>query len=137
MAYKTIEQTDAVSLGEGDDQKKSVGGLLVEIRSSVGPNKSMMYDFVQEDGEILKVWGSSTIDGKITSNHIGKFVVLRFKRMETGQSGRPYKVIEVGVWDDDDNLSDRMKKWPRVEEFYGGEVAATIAEATDDEDLPF
>lgn len=136
MGFKTIEQTDAVSLGGDEGQKKSAGGLLVEIHSDVGANHSMVYDFVQEDGEILRVWGATTIDGKLTSIHIGKFVVLKFKGMETGKSGRNYKDIEVGVWDDDDELSDRLKKWPRAMEFYGNGEAAAVEEESD-EDLPF
>ncbi|KKK86228.1 hypothetical protein LCGC14_2765370, partial [marine sediment metagenome] len=78
----------------------------------------------------------TTIDGKLNDSDIGKFVKMEFLGMATGNSGRKYKDIEVSVWDAD--LTDVMKEWPRVEEWYTAEdgVAAFEGES-DDSSLPF
>ncbi len=133
--WKKRENTDAVGIGDKDGQQKKAGGLLVEIRSNIGENKSHVYELVQKDGESLQVWGSTTIDGKLNPSDIGKFVKLEYLGMETGKSGRDYKNIDVSVWDAP--LTDMMKEWPRVEEFYTAKEGAAVLDGEEEDDLPF
>ena len=134
MAYKTLEQSDIIALGPDENQRNKAGGILVRVRENVGNNKSTVYEFIQSDGEILNVWGSTTIDDKLNSSHVGRFVSLVFKGMDSGKSGRTFKDIAVGVWDDDDPLTDKMRAWARVDEFYTLEQGT---EPFDGEEVPF
>ena len=134
MTWTKRENADAIGIGEKDGQQKKAGGLLVEIRADVGENHSVVYDLVQKDGTSLQVWGSTTIDGKLNPSDIGKFVKMEFLGMAVGNSGRKYKDIEVSVWDAE--LTDAMKEWPRVEEYYTAEAGVAAMDGEDD-DLPF
>ncbi len=129
--WKKREITDGIGIGEKDGQRRAAGGLLVEIRTDVGENNSTIYELVQKDGASLQVWGSATIDGKLRSSDIGRFVKMKYLGMAKGKSGRTYKDIDVAVWDAP--LTDVMKEWPRVGEF-SGEGAAKPAD--DFEDFP-
>ena len=139
MAYKTLEQGETIGIGEGEGERKSAGGLLVKIKKEVGKFKSNVYSFIQEDGEILKVWGSTTTDDKLDDIHIGKFVILRYLGMEKGgTAGREFEDIKVDVWNDDDPLSDRLLNWPFVEKYYDVKKELSSVSDDDDEDsLPF
>ena len=146
--WKKREITEGVGIGAKDGQRKKAGGLLVEIRADIGENHSTVYELVQKNGETLQVWGSTTIDGKLNSSDIGKFVKMEYLGMVIGKSGRQYKDIDVSVWEAE--LNDAMKEWPRIGEFQGQdekqgngseptESFAEFPEALDeeDDDLPF
>ena len=137
MAFKTLEQSDTISIGGEEGQKKAAGGLLTDIRYEVGANKSVVYEFMQKDGNPLKVWGSTTIDDKMNPTHIGKFVKFVFKGMETSGSGRTFKDIAVQVWDDNDPLTEDMLQWPLVEKYYDVGDKSTAETVDEDDDLPF
>ena len=132
MGWSKREIPDGVGIGQEEGQQKKAGGLLVQITRDVGENHSTVYELVQNDGDSLQVWGSTTIDSKLNSSDIGKFVKLEFLGIAVGKSGRRYKDIEVSVWDEE--LTDAMKEWPRAEEFYSD--AGVNPEGEDDE-LPF
>ena len=132
MGWSKREIPDGVGIGQEEGQQKKAGGLLVQITRDVGENHSTVYELVQKDGDSLQVWGAATIDSKLNSSDIGKFVKLEFLGIAVGKSGRKYKDIEVSVWDEE--LTDAMKEWPRVEEFYD---AAESGVGEGDSDLPF
>ncbi len=133
--WKERESTDGVGIGEEKGQRRKAGGLLVEIRYKVGKNKSTVYELIQQDGEGLQVWGSTTIDSKLNQSDIGKFVKLEYLGMAMGNSGRNYKDIRVSVWDAD--LTDTMREWPRVDEFYTTKQGAVALSEEEDDALPF
>ena len=133
--WKKRENADTVGIGEKEGQRKKAGGLLVEIKHDVGENHSTVYELVQQDGESLTVWGSTTIDGKLNRSDIGKFIKMEFLGIAVGNSGRKYKDIEVSVWDTE--LTDVMKEWPRVDEYYTLEQGAAALSEDEDQSLPF
>ena len=146
--WKKREITEGVGIGAKDGQRKKAGGLLVEIRADIGENHSTVYELVQKNGETLQVWGSTTIDGKLNSSDIGKFVKMEYLGMVIGKSGRQYKDIDVSVWEAE--LNDAMKEWPRIGEFSEatkddgkepaddyGDFKPSEEEETEEDSLPF
>ncbi len=136
MTWTERETPDGVGIGEGKGQQKKAGGLLVEIHYKVGKHSSTVYDLVQQDGEILRVWGSTVIDGKLNPSDVGKFVKLEYLSTITGKAGADYKDIRVSVWDAE--LTDVMQEWPRVEEFYTAKEGVAAMDGEEEGDgLPF
>ena len=134
--WKVVEAGNAVSLGDKDNQVKTAGGLLVAIEYDQGPKKnSAVYEFVQADGESIRVWGSVAIDRKLSPAKIGKFIRLEFEGIEQSKSGDDFKAIKVSVWDG--ALTDKMKEWPRVEEWYTADEGVAALDGEGDDDLPF
>ena len=118
MGWTELEQGDVVALGGDEGQHKKAGGLLVRIELNQGTKKnSAIYSFVQEDGEVVKVWGCATVDNTVNEMHIGKFIGLKFTGMEENRSGTPYKNVKVNIWEG--KLDDRLKAWPMAKKFYG------------------
>ncbi len=133
MGWTELEQGDVVTIGgdESKDQRKRVGGLLVRCEYNQGKKKnSAIYSLVQEDGELLKVWGCTTIDNTLTEMHIGKFVGFRFKGIETSAGGNEFKNVKVQVWTGP--LDDRLKAWPEVNKFYKDTAPSSLDEEDED-----
>lgn len=133
--WTLVEAGDAISLGGKENQRKTAGGLLVKIEYDQGPKKnSAVYELVQADGESVRVWGSAAIDYKLSPAKIGKFVRLEFTGIEQTKDGTDFKAIEVKIWTKP--LTDKMKEWPRVEEWYTAKEGVAAMDGEDD-DLPF
>lgn len=86
--------------GEGTVWKPMVVGDAVEGRYvkkevSVGANKSNMYSLEQNDGEIIKVWGSTVIDGAFDNISSGLMVRIEYLGEETGKNNRKYKNYDI------------------------------------------
>lgn len=77
--WQEVEST----IGDTWDYKvdKEVTGVLVEKRSEVGPNLSMMYTLEQPDHTQIGVWGSNVLDGKMKAVEIGEEVRIVYKGM--------------------------------------------------------
>lgn len=137
--------TNLVSLGDGEGDKRKVGGLLIATpKDRLYPNKTN-YELVQKDGEVLTLSGSASLSRQITEQDVGKFIKCEFTGWDKSPNGK-YKVIEVNVWEGE--VSPEMKSWPRYAEFNGnGKKPAatqpadddfgTSALKDDDDDLPF
>ncbi len=104
-------------------------GVLAGIQTDVGENHSNMYDFIQENGEHVNIWGNAAIDSRIFASDIGNYGTLTFKGMGTSKAGRTFKEITVDWWDGEPD--ERVKNWPG---YKGGDVTAKSEE---DDDLPF
>jgi hypothetical protein len=101
--------TNLVVLGDGEDHKKKVGGLLVGCpRDRMYPDK-VNYELVQKDGEIVVLSGSASLGRQINDGDVGKFVKCEFKEWGRSANGR-FKVIDVNVWEGPP--TEDMKKWP-------------------------
>lgn len=73
-------------------------GTLVAIRSNVGPNESMLYEFKQEDGARAAVWGSAGLDNTMNDVEVGSKVKIVFEGMKTNEAtGREFKAFKVYV----------------------------------------
>ena len=108
--------TNLVFLGDGEDQRRSIGGLLIGCpRDRMYPEK-VNYELVQKDGEVLVLSGSASLGRQINEQDIGKFVKCEFTGWGKSANGK-FKAIDVNVWEGEPN--EAMKKWPRF-----GEVAA-------------
>ncbi len=115
MAWEKREAvTNLVVLGDGDDHRKKIGGLLVATpRDRMYPDK-VNYVIVQKDGEELVLSGSASLGRQIADADIGKFLKCEFTGWGKSANGK-YKMIDVNVWEG--QPSDDMKKWPRFAEF--------------------
>ena len=136
MGWTELENSDAIGLGDKEGQRQKAGGLLVRVEYDQGPKKnSAVYEFVPADGESVRVWGSVAIDRKLSPAKIGKFIRLEFEGIEQSKSGDDFKAIKVSVWDG--RLTDKMMKWPRVEEWYAADDGVKPMDGEEDDDLPF
>lgn len=140
--WQKREQGTFVKIGDGDGQVKTAQGLLTEIRP--GNYDNLLYNLVQQDGEIHTVPGSSSIDNSLGSHDVGEFIKLEFTGWGESKSGRKFKMIEVHVWRSE--YTDEMKAWPRFKDFHGpngkqkslDEKPDAIEEAEEEDDaLPF
>lgn len=126
--------TDLVILGDEDGNRKKVGGLLIGLPHDRGYDKTN-YEIVEQSGETITVSGSASIARQISKDDIGHFVKMEFTGWGKSPNGK-FKAIEVHVWNGE--LSDVMKKWPRLSEFQGnGKPATKTAVASSlEEDFP-
>jgi hypothetical protein len=141
--------TNLVMLGDGEGQRKKIGGLLIGApRDRMYPDK-VNYELVQKDGEVLVLSGSASLARQLGEADIGKFVKCEFTGWGKSPNGK-FKAIDVNVWEGE--VTPEMKQWPRYGEFNGGKpkpaAVAQVAPAGDefsdfddtaagDEDLPF
>lgn len=137
MAWTELQNSDAIGIGGDEGQRKTAGGLLVKIEYDQGKKKnSAVYELIQSDASSLRVWGSAAIDRKLSVATVGKFIRLKFVGIEQTSDGTDFKQIRVEVYDGE--LTDKMKEWPRVEEFYTAtEGVEPMDGEEDDSDLPF
>lgn len=145
--------TNMAVLGDGEGCRKKIGGLLIGTpRDQTYPDK-VNYEIVQQDGEVLLLSGSASLSRQLNEHDIGHFVKCEFDGWGKSANGK-FKMIAVNVWNGE--LTDVMKKWPRLAEFQNGNgkpaVAAPVQAAAkpdpldddfpgalqrEDDDLPF
>jgi len=93
---------------EGDDSKsvylgEEVQGDYVEMKEDVGPNQSNIYVLKLEDGRLVNVWGTTTLDDCFCSGNDGEEIplgaVVRITCLgkKQGKSG-PSKQPGKGYW---------------------------------------
>lgn len=146
MAWSKREPvTNLVVLGDGDGDKKKVGGLLIGCpKDRMYPEKTN-YELVQQDGEVITLSGSASLRNQLGESDVGKFVKMEFTGWGKSANGK-YKAIDVNVFEGE--VTDpKMKAWPRYAEFQkNGKKPATQKDAEqefdaepveDADDLPF
>jgi hypothetical protein len=107
------------------DRQKPIEGRLVDVKSDIGPNESMMY-VLKTDKEKVSVWGSTVLDTKFQGIANGSLVRIEPQgKVKSEKTGREYQDFKVFV------------KPPEFEE-----VKDTVAEVKDNEpislnDIPF
>lgn len=148
--------TNLVVLGDGEGQKKKVGGLLIGTPADRGYPDKVNYELVQQSGEVLLLSGSASLARQIGVGDIGKFIKCEFAGWGKSANGK-FKAVDVNVWDGEPN--EQMKAWPMYAEITakqtgnsgGKKVEAKQparqgpddfesfpgALADDDDDLPF
>lgn len=71
-------------------------GTFVSAESEVGPNKSNLYTFRNENGEAIGVWGNTILDSRFKNLQVGDKVKVVYKGKETSpKTGREYHNFEV------------------------------------------
>jgi hypothetical protein len=143
------EREDAKAVAVGDDtakgQRAHITGLLTAVREGQGKKKnSRVYTLTEEDGTQTNVWGSVTIDDKLSVVDIGAIVDLKFVERVTPPGGSEYKLIKVRVYsvEPGETVSDRVAKWPGWAALNNGKTSDNEEppvgdEPEDDQDLPF
>jgi len=77
-------------------EDKELVGTFLSAESEVGPNKSSLYNFKDEDGEVIGVWGNTILDSRFKNLVIGDRVKIAYKGKETSpKTGREYHNFEV------------------------------------------
>ena len=73
-------------------------GKLVNKENGIGANDSMLYTIEQEDGEKVKIWGSTALNPLLEEIMIGTNIQIEFCGMEKNPAtGRNFKSFKVGV----------------------------------------
>lgn len=70
-------------------------GQLVSKETGVGDNNSNRYNLEKDNGEVVSVWGSTTLDTKFAQVKIGEMVRIEYMGMGKGKSGRSYHDFKV------------------------------------------
>lgn len=106
--------TNLVMLGDEEGHKKTVGGLLIGCpKDRMYPDKTN-YEIVKQDGEVIVLSGSASLNRQINDQDVGKFIKCEFKGWGRSANGK-FKEIEVLVWEGE--VDAKMKSWPRYSEF--------------------
>ena len=97
MSWKKLE-----GQGSGADVWKFesqaiMEGKFIRKEENIGPNKSNMYYFSQDNGEVA-VWGNTVLDSRLAEIVVGDKVKIVFLGEVKGKGPRPYKNFDVFVW---------------------------------------
>lgn len=77
------------------DRENPIEGKLVQIRSNIGANASMMYTLETKDGKI-SLWGSTVLDTKFDSIKKGSMVRIEPQGLVKSKTGnRQYHDYKV------------------------------------------
>lgn len=76
------------------DQEKPLVGQYIGSKSDVGPNKSMMYNIKNDDGEIIGMWGATVLDTKMAEVPVGSRVKITYNGKIQGKNSQ-YKDYTV------------------------------------------
>lgn len=76
------------------DQEKPLVGQYIGSKSDVGPNKSMMYNVKNDDGEVIGMWGSTVLDTKMAEVPVGSRVKITYNGKIQGKNSQ-YKDYTV------------------------------------------
>lgn len=123
---KRESASNLVVLGDDKEQTRRTGGLLLAIEPDRRYPEKDNYRIITQKGEEILISGSANLARQISKGDLGKFVKLEFSGWERSPNGK-YKVIDVSVFDGE--LSDVMKKWPRLAEVQASLRAAPAAKA--------
>jgi hypothetical protein len=93
---------------------ESITGILVKVQEKVGPNNSMMYHIEDsESHEIVKVWGSTILDSRMSEVKVGQLVRITFKGLgEKGKGGKQAPKIFKVEFKDVDAFDIAEKQFP-------------------------
>lgn len=143
--------SNLVVLGDGEGNVKRVGGLLFSVVADGKYPDRNNYRLVQQDGTVLTLAGSASLNNQIHAADVGRFVKCEFMGWGKSANGR-FKDINVLVWTGEPN--DAMKAWPKYDEAqknadtkpapapapapdYEDAVTPEELDSADPDDLPF
>jgi hypothetical protein len=75
-------------------------GALVKIEHQVGPNESTLYTVKKDDGELVKIWGSTVLDDRFLGLPEGSYVKVSYEGLKKGKNGKSYHNYKVFVDDE-------------------------------------
>lgn len=89
----------------GDDaskgQMREVVGRLIDIRPSPKFPENPLYELQLDDGSMVAIAGTTAINNRLNSSHVGKRIRLTYLGEVSSSSGNVYRDIEVAVDDED------------------------------------
>ena len=89
------EKVETVPTWDFHEEEEFIG-TFVSAESEVGPNKSNLYTFRKEDGELMGVWGNTILDSRFKNLSVGEDVKIVYKGKTTSpKTGRDYNNFEV------------------------------------------
>jgi len=95
MAEEKWEKVETVPTWDFKDEPEFVGQFVV-AEAEVGPNKSNLYTFKKESGEVMAVWGNTILDNRFKNLIKGDKVKIVYKGKEKSpKTGREYNNFEV------------------------------------------
>lgn len=95
MAKDIWEKVEVTPTWDFKEESEFVGHFL-SVEAEVGPNKSNLYSFKKEDGEVLGVWGNTILDSRFKNLELGDKIKIIYKGRETSpKTGREYHNFEV------------------------------------------
>lgn len=88
------------SMATGDawnfDETPVARGVYMGFQENVGPNESMMYHFIDEQGDAFSVWGNTILNDRFKQVEVGETVVIVYEGKAKTQDGkREYKSFTV------------------------------------------
>jgi len=94
MVFKEVNPNAWIYEKDGD----SIEGVLINVESDVGVNKSMIYSLETSPGVFVSVWGSVILDQRMTLVKVGQKVRITFKGLSEKKAGKnPAKIFKVEV----------------------------------------
>ena len=78
------------------------GNMVRAKQSDIGENHSTLYSLQQADGNVVKVWGSTVLDGKMANVGIDQYVQIKFlgSKPSPNRKGKTYKDWAVFIADE-------------------------------------
>jgi len=83
-------------------------GTYVSAETNVGPNKSNLYTFKREDGELISVWGNTILDSRFKNLEEGDKVKIVYEGQKPSQKrpGKFFHSFEVYRSKSENDLGD-------------------------------
>lgn len=97
MAYREVTSSPTWDF----EENPVVEGEYIGREDGVGENDSTLYALKQTDGSVVKVWGSTVLDGRMSNVGIGQQVKIQFlgRKASPTRKGKTYKDFAVFVDD--------------------------------------
>ena len=75
-------------------------GKLVKIEHNIGPNESTMYTIEKDNGEEVKVWGSTVLDDRFMGVSVNTYVKVTYEGKAKSKKGTYYHNYKVFIDED-------------------------------------
>jgi len=93
MTYQEINPTEWMYEKDGD----FIEGVLVQVQSGIGQNKSMLYSIETPEG-VKNVWGAALLDSRMALVSVGSKIKITYKGKAEAVGGKnPAKIFKVEV----------------------------------------
>jgi len=77
------------------NNEKELIGFFQFVETGVGPNKSNLYTFKKESGDLVGVWGCKVLDSRLQGIEKGTKIKIVYKGDVPTPKGKPYHDFEV------------------------------------------
>ncbi len=89
---------------------KEISGIFKEKRTNVGPNNANIYVLENEEGTLVSVWGSSSLDLKMADVEVGNEVKIVYLGMaKNKKTNREFKNFDVFQRSTNETASDESE----------------------------